>query len=63
MRKYAVPSSLYMSHHWALFVVFGESREIEYTWSERKPLLLEIFLEIPLGVLPGQATNADWLDL
>ena len=33
------------------------------TWSERKPRVLEIFLEIPLGVLPGQATRADWLDL
>ena len=28
-----------------------------FTWSERNPRLLEISLEIPLGVL------ADWLDL
>ena len=25
--------------------------------------LLEILLEIPLGMLPGQAKRADWLDL
>ena len=34
-----------------------------FTWSEPKPRLLEFFLEIPLGVLLGQATRADWLDL
>ena len=28
-----------------------------------KPRLLEISLEIPLGVLAGQQTRADWLDL
>ena len=33
------------------------------TGSEQKPQLLEILLEIPLGVLAGQLTCADWLDL
>ena len=33
-----------------------------YTGSERNPRLLEISLEIPLGVLAVQPTRADWLD-
>ena len=33
------------------------------TGSERNPRLLEISLEIPLGVLADQQTRADWLDL
>ena len=33
------------------------------TGSERNPRLLEISLEIPLGVLAVQPTRADWLDL
>jgi len=35
----------------------------ELTGSERNPRLLEISLEIPLGVLADQPTRADWLDL
>jgi len=35
----------------------------ELTGSERNPRLLEILLEIPLGVLADQQTRADWLDL
>ena len=34
-----------------------------YTGSEQNPRLLEILLEIPLGVLAGQPTSTDWLDL
>jgi len=33
------------------------------TGSKRNPRLLEISLEIPLGVLADQPTRADWLDL
>ena len=47
-------------HPFSIFIDFESTLN---TGSERNPRLLEILLEIPLGVLAVQPTRADWLDL
>jgi len=50
-------------HLWMYVCMYVCMYACVYTGSERNPRLLEISLEIPLGVLAVQPTRADWLDL